>query len=302
VLRLTLVLLAVLMIDAPPAGDPCPAGAQARGYAPPDGNGWECVIAGDGGEWVRHGWNVDYWPSGHKKTACEYDHGQLHGRCSEWDDQGNLMARGRYEAGARVGYWWFWGVLGMLHDPDGAVARRFAQKLLIALGSAENEAPAMAQYLLEHAFDVQPDIRAAPQLCTPTLCVSAASVEDRGVLAIQFQPPQAKANQGVQELARAAKQASAAQALMDRQQKKRDRAWQKVQAQYEAQIRRWENTRLQCSDGTRSPSCGCGYSWQGCCSHHGGVAGCPIEYPTAPAPDTSPLVPNEFVETATGRE
>jgi len=31
---------------------------------------------------------------------------------------------------------------------------------------------------------------------------------------------------------------------------------------------------LRCNDGTMSPSCTCGGSHRGCCSHHGGVAGC----------------------------
>lgn len=31
---------------------------------------------------------------------------------------------------------------------------------------------------------------------------------------------------------------------------------------------------LLCNDGTLSPSCTCSGSWRGCCSHHGGVAGC----------------------------
>ncbi|HEX6242818.1 MAG TPA: hypothetical protein VFZ61_18020 [Polyangiales bacterium] len=31
---------------------------------------------------------------------------------------------------------------------------------------------------------------------------------------------------------------------------------------------------LLCNDGTLSPSCSCGGSWRGCCSWHGGVAGC----------------------------
>jgi hypothetical protein len=31
---------------------------------------------------------------------------------------------------------------------------------------------------------------------------------------------------------------------------------------------------LMCNDGTESPGCSCGGSWRGCCSRHGGVAGC----------------------------
>jgi hypothetical protein len=35
---------------------------------------------------------------------------------------------------------------------------------------------------------------------------------------------------------------------------------------------------LRCRDGTLSPSCICGGSRRGCCSHHGGVAGCSADY------------------------
>lgn len=31
---------------------------------------------------------------------------------------------------------------------------------------------------------------------------------------------------------------------------------------------------LMCNDGTESPTCSCGGSHRGCCSHHGGVSGC----------------------------
>ncbi len=38
--------------------------------------------------------------------------------------------------------------------------------------------------------------------------------------------------------------------------------------------RAWATAPLMCRDGTTSPSCVCGGSHRGCCSHHGGVAGC----------------------------
>jgi hypothetical protein len=41
-----------------------------------------------------------------------------------------------------------------------------------------------------------------------------------------------------------------------------------------ARERQWTTAPLQCRDGTSSPSCVCGGSHRGCCSHHGGVAGC----------------------------
>jgi hypothetical protein len=36
----------------------------------------------------------------------------------------------------------------------------------------------------------------------------------------------------------------------------------------------WREAPLLCSDGSSSPSCTCGGSRSGCCSHHGGVDGC----------------------------
>ena len=74
-------------------------------------------------------------------------------------------------------------------------------------------------------------------------------------------------------------------------------AWFTNSATYDKQVQSWNYTRLQCNDGTRSPSCVCGGETRGCCSHHGGVAGCPKAYPDQPLPDTSPLLPNELLET-----
>lgn len=44
--------------------------------------------------------------------------------------------------------------------------------------------------------------------------------------------------------------------------------------QEEAAERRRAYAPLVCGDGSLSPSCVCGGSWRGCCSHHGGVSGC----------------------------
>jgi hypothetical protein len=46
------------------------------------------------------------------------------------------------------------------------------------------------------------------------------------------------------------------------------------QARQEAAERAREYSPLVCGDGTLSPSCVCGGSWRGCCSHHHGVSGC----------------------------
>lgn len=59
-----------------------------------------------------------------------------------------------------------------------------------------------------------------------------------------------------------------------------ERAQRRAEAAREAAQRRWDRAPLLCNDGTRSPSCICGSSsHRGCCSWHGGVAGCSVEYP-----------------------
>lgn len=58
--------------------------------------------------------------------------------------------------------------------------------------------------------------------------------------------------------------------------KRQEAAERRETAIREAQERREARaySPLLCNDGTESPSCTCGGRRQGCCSHHGGVAGC----------------------------
>jgi hypothetical protein len=53
-----------------------------------------------------------------------------------------------------------------------------------------------------------------------------------------------------------------------------ERAAKAEQRRQQAASRAWATAPLLCRDGTLSPSCVCGGSRRGCCSHHGGVAGC----------------------------
>lgn len=59
------------------------------------------------------------------------------------------------------------------------------------------------------------------------------------------------------------------------------RAEQREREQAEARESRRMRSRLmaplRCRDGSLSPSCICGGSRRGCCSHHGGVAGCSVD-------------------------
>ncbi|MBA3465703.1 MAG: hypothetical protein H0T46_37570 [Deltaproteobacteria bacterium] len=56
------------------------------------------------------------------------------------------------------------------------------------------------------------------------------------------------------------------------------RAQQREAARIRAEKRaEWSSSPLLCRDGALSPSCTCGGNHQGCCSHHGGIAGCSAE-------------------------
>ena len=56
-----------------------------------------------------------------------------------------------------------------------------------------------------------------------------------------------------------------------------ERARRREEAAREAASRSWATAPLLCNDGMLSPTCVCGGSHRGCCSHHGGVAGCSAE-------------------------
>jgi hypothetical protein len=57
-----------------------------------------------------------------------------------------------------------------------------------------------------------------------------------------------------------------------RERRREEREQRRALAQERAE--RWADSPLLCCDGETSPSCTCGGSHQGCCSHHGGVCGC----------------------------
>jgi hypothetical protein len=66
-----------------------------------------------------------------------------------------------------------------------------------------------------------------------------------------------------------------AEAAADRQRQAEERQRLAEERAAERAQNSWGNSMLLCNDGTLSPSCTCGRaSRRGCCSHHGGVAGC----------------------------
>jgi hypothetical protein len=100
----------------------------------------------------------------------------------------------------------------------------------------------------------------------PLAALKAALARDEPALAKQ------------QQLARAREQAETqrqlASAERERQQEARAAERERRrQAAEEARSNR-DSGGLLCNDGTLSPSCSCGGPHRGCCSHHGGIAGC----------------------------
>lgn len=68
--------------------------------------------------------------------------------------------------------------------------------------------------------------------------------------------------------------------LQEQRRREEELARQRELQRREAAQRAWARAPLLCRDGTYSPSCACGRtSRSGCCSHHGGVAGCSASYP-----------------------
>ncbi len=287
--------LIFLLLLSSPSMQRCPEGTTATGYGPPQDLAWRCVKLTDNAP-TTHGWSVEFWPNGNKKSACEYYEGELHGKCSRWSDQGNLVSRGHYNRGAPIGYWWFWGLLeDILFDPDGAKATLQLDETLRKFGAIPNDVPALAEFIVERYADPLSDIRQAPQLCTSSACVSVATINSQVVLAIQFEPPKEKLGTGEDELIRLAKQGKKRRQKISQLKKRRDQKHQKALKKHKQRVRSWEYTSLLCNDGTRSPSCVCGGGTRGCCSHHGGINGCPRDYPDEPERDTSPLMPNPLI-------
>lgn len=274
----------------------CPDGAVLQGGTPPSNLHWECVLHSQYGAADRHGWSVEYWPSGNKKAACEFRYNILDGRCSTWNQLGQLESRGMFDKGVHTGYWWYWGLLEqMLYVSDAAVARESTEKFLSERGISDDDVRPLTEFIIKHHTDHNTDIRAAPQLCAQSGCVSAATIDGRSVLAVQFGPPASKVSTPDPQLPTYVKAAAATHKLIDRARARREREATKADDDYESEVRRWDNTSLQCNDGTRSPSCVCGGGHQGCCSHHGGVRGCPRDYPQRPELDTEPLIPNPLL-------
>jgi hypothetical protein len=287
---LSVALLAALLVAPGTAGvDPfaaeseaCPDGATWRGQPPPAGDGHRCVLEREGQE-VLHGWSVRFDPeTGIKREECEYRQGQLDGRCSRYAEDGRPLTRGFYRQGVAVGFHFVWEPLADA-PPEPRARRRVLLGLFEALSVPQPDVPVLAQHVLDHYDVLFDDIRNAPQVCAPSLCVSTGTVGGRALLALEIMPA-AERIEGQRTVYRvAAERAAAYDAAERRAAQKRRKAYEKAMTRYRARLRSWGGAHLLCNDGTYSPSCTCGRaSYQGCCSHHDGVDGCPREMPEEP--------------------
>lgn len=283
-------LLAALLVAPGAAGvdpfpeDPgaCPDGATWRGQPPPVGDGYRCVLEREGQE-VLHGWSVRFdAETGLKREECEYRQGQLDGRCSRYGEDGRPLTRGFYRQGVAVGFHFVWEPLADV-PPEPKARRRALQGLFEALSVPGADVPVLAQHVLDHHDVPLDDIRNAPQVCAPTLCASAATVGGRPLLALELGPAAERVEERRAAYRVAAERAAAYEATARRAAQKRRKEHEKALARYRSRVRAWGGMHLLCNDGTYSPTCTCGRaSYQGCCSHHDGVDGCPRELPEEP--------------------
>jgi hypothetical protein len=151
------------------------------------------------------------------------------------------------------------------------------------LSVPEADVPVLTQHVLDHHDAPLDDIRNAPQACAPTLCASAATVDGRPLLALELMPASERVEGRRATYRVAAERATAYAATERRATQKRRKEHAKAVARYRTRLRAWGGVHLLCNDGSYSPTCTCAReSYQGCCSHHGGVDGCPRELPEEP--------------------
>ena len=285
-----------LASDSPPASSPapCPDGSSMAGKPWPDGTAYWCQKRDERGDFVIHGWFVSYYAgSGKRREECEYRDGLRHGRCTFYGENGERDERGYWERDQRAREAWLW-TLPPEHDDDERVPvakaaeahvlverRTRLEKTLSLYGAAEADAASLTAMVLAYV-DETTDTRTV--VCGSTLCVAPG--RDGEPIYVRASPNPAEIDRDRDAVT---KWEARANADSEREEKaaaaelrRKIKQYKAAVARYEQQERQWGRTRLQCSDGTRSPSCTCGGGHGGCCSHHGGVAGCPREYPTAP--------------------
>jgi hypothetical protein len=208
--------------------------------------------------------------------------GVLDGRCSRYAEDGRPLSRGTYHQGVPVGFHFLWEPLADV-PPEPRARRRALERVFEVLSVPEADVPVLAQHVLDHHDAPLDDIRNAPQACAPTLCASAATVDGRPLLALELMQASERVEDRRATYRLAAERATAYEATERRAAQKRRKAHAKAVARYRTRLRAWGGVHLLCNDGSYSPTCTCAReSYQGCCSHHGGVDGCPRELPEEP--------------------
>ena len=146
-----------------------------------------------------------------------------------------------------------------------ALRTRANQALMEAESSRDLASRVPAQKLAITAWSELAAVESAPE---SVRLADVRSAHARDVVLLAKQEEILRKKQEVADRREAAQQARA--------EKKRLAIEAREQRRVEAAERRAarESRSLMCNDGTESPSCTCGGSWQGCCSHHGGVDGC----------------------------
>lgn len=263
---------------------------------------------------ARHGWSVMFDRlTTFKREECEYRDDQLHGRCTRYDAEGERIERGYYEQGKRAREWWFWSLPSAdparrirlspsPTEPAKLLERRAAvQQLLVELGAGEAEAQGLTQHLVAYVDDPTAERRV---VCGDRICVGPGRGSEPiyvqiGVTATAVARDQATLTdlekRALGDVADETRRAAVAALKAAADEKRKIKEYRAAVVRYKKLQRQWDYTSLRCNDGQRSPTCTCGGSWQGCCSWHGGVDGCPREEPTAPVPPAG--VQDELSET-----
>lgn len=302
-----IIIAAWLFADSLVNASQCPDGATWQGAPPPRGEAYLCAKPGPTGGLVRHGWAVLFDRlTTFKREECEYRDGVRHGHCTLFDADGERIERGYFEAGKRAREWWFWTLpsadpLRRVRLPVASAAnprqlterRAILHQALVDLGADDAEASGLGQYVLEYIDDASAVRRV---VCGDRICVGpgraaepiyvklsssfSEAERDRTLLSAFFTRAQTATTTEQKQFEVAERKEAA-----ERQRQLKE--YRAAVARYPKLVRQWEYTSLRCNDGTRSPSCVCGGNWRGCCSHHGGIDGCPREEPTPPVPPPS---------------
>jgi hypothetical protein len=138
-----------------------------------------------------------------------------------------------------------------------------------ALVEAEAKGPLAARVAAQkRAIDTWSELTAVEPGPEPSRLAATRDAHARDVARLDKQEAALRKKQEAEE-----RRAAAAQARAEKKRLAREAREQRRREAAERRAARASGS-LMCNDGTESPTCTCGGSWRGCCSHHGGVAGC----------------------------